>query len=259
MNDKLEYTKDLVLRASELIRTMMESEVEITEKSSASDLVTNVDKAIEIFLVEGITSQYSGQSFLTEEKTVDSIETDDMWIIDPIDGTSNFIFQRDHFSISVALYHKRQPVFGIVYEVMKYQMYWAEVGVGSFINDQKLMMLDQESVLSQVMLCGDVYRPDLFKLAPHELKPKFLTHRFLGSGALETSMVASGRFGAYVFPKIKVWDIAAAVIILACAGGTWQFGEYSNEVVFDDVSRLFIGARNEHIKSDLVSLLKENV
>ena len=90
MSEKLEYTKQLVKEAGQIIRTMMKDHVEVSEKTSHRDLVTNVDKAIEVFLVENISSKFENQSFLTEEKTVETIETDDMWVIDPIDGTSNF-------------------------------------------------------------------------------------------------------------------------------------------------------------------------
>lgn len=255
MNNKLEFTKQLVLEAGEIIRKMMKESVEVTEKSSHRDLVTNVDKAIEVFLVENISSKFADQSFLTEEKTVETIETDDMWVIDPIDGTSNFIFQSDNFAISVALYHKRLPVFGIVYDVMEDKLYWGEIGVGAYLNGTQLDNLDQTTELFEVMITGDVYRPDLFKVSPEELKQLFLTNRYLGSGALETSMVGAGRFGAYVFPQIKLWDIAAGVIILECVGGTWKFGDHENSVPFDDETRVFIGAQNNRIKDALVALL----
>ena len=255
MSEKLEYTKQLVKEAGQIIRTMMKDHVEVSEKTSHRDLVTNVDKAIEVFLVENISSKFENQSFLTEEKTVETIETDDMWVIDPIDGTSNFIFQRDNFAISVALYHKRMPVFGIVYDVIGDKLYSGEIGAGAYLNDVLLDNLDQETELIEVIVSGDVYHPDLFNLSPKELKPRFLTNRFLGSGALETAMVGASRFGAYVFPRIKLWDIAAGVIILECVGGTWTFGEHEDSVPFDDKSRVFIGAQNNRIKDALVALL----
>lgn len=253
--DKLEFAKQLVMDAGELIKAMMEQPVNIEEKSSKSDLVTNVDKATETFLVEGITNRFEDQTFLTEEKTVESKVGDHMWIIDPIDGTTNFIYQRENFSISVAYFHKEEAVFGIVYDVMRKNMYWAHKDLGAYLNDDQLGQLDQNQSLDSALLSGDVYRPGMFKLTPEELKPKFITHRFLGSGALETAQVAAGKFQSYVFPKIKIWDIAAGLIILKMAGGTWLFGESHDKFYFDDCERLFIAASNKNIKDELITYL----
>lgn len=253
--EKLEFTKQLVLDAGSLIKDLMNSAVDVEEKTSKSDLVTNVDKACERFLVEGINRQFPDQSFLTEEETVARDLGDDLWIIDPIDGTTNFIYQRENFSISVAFFHQKKPVFGIVYDVMKDEMYWAHVDIGSYVDDRPTRSLDPNLRLERALLTGDVYRPGLFKLSPEALKPKFITHRFLGSGALETAHVADGKFQAYVFPKITIWDVAAAMIILKCAGGTWIFGEAHDEFVFDDQPRLFIGASNRNIKNELIEYL----
>lgn len=253
--NKLEFTKQLVLDAGDLIRQLMQEDLNVEEKTSKSDLVTNVDKATERFLVEGIHAQYEDQSFLTEEKTVENEMGDHMWVIDPIDGTTNFIFQKENFSISVAYFYQTKPVFGIVYDVMNKRMYWAHVDLGAYVDDVKLKQLDQNTELSHALLTGDVYRPGLFKISPEALKPKFLTHRFLGSGAIETAQVGAGKFHAYVFPKIKIWDIAAALIILQCAGGTWYFGEEHDTFIFDDQPRLFIGASNDSIKNELLEYI----
>lgn len=254
--DKLEFTKQLVLDAGSLIKELMTTSLSVEEKSSKSDLVTNVDKACERFLVEGIQKEYQNQSFLTEENTVEQELGDDMWVIDPIDGTTNFIFQKENFSISVAYFHKQEPVFGIVLDVIKDEMYWGHVDVGAFVNDVKCDLLSTSTTLSNALLTGDVYRPGLFKLSPTEMKPKFLTHRFLGSGALETAHVSSGKFHAYVFPKITIWDVAAAMILLKCVGGTWLFGDEHDTFIFDDVPRVFVGASNLHIKNELVGYLE---
>ena len=255
MNQKLIESKKMVYEAGNLIRNMMAEHVEVSEKTSKSDLVTNVDKATEQFLVEKIQGLFPGQSFLTEEDTVEQILGDDLWIIDPIDGTTNFIFLKENFSISLAFYHKKKPVFGIVYDVMRDKMYVGEQGVGAFLNDVPLSNLDQTILLGDSVLSGDVYHPNLFKETSKNLKPLFVTHRFLGSAALETAMIAASNFNAYVFPNITVWDIAAAVIILEAVGGTFIFGDKINEVYFDNNKRLFMASTNSIILNELISLL----
>lgn len=250
--DKLEFTKQLVLDAGALIKDMMASSVEIEQKTSKSDLVTNVDKAAEAFLVEGINRQYQNQVFLTEEGTVASLVGNEMWIIDPIDGTTNFIYQKENFSISIAYFENEKPVFGIIFDVMKNEMFWGHVEHGAYCNETPLDTLDQDTSLEIALLSGDVFRPDLFKYSPQVMKPKFLTHRFLGSGALETAHVAASKFHAYVFPKITIWDVAAGMILLQCVGGTWIFGDQVNGFYFDDQKRLFIGASNQGILESLL-------
>lgn len=253
--EKLEFTKQLVLDAGQMIKNMMLEGVDVEEKTSPADLVTNVDKACEVFLVEGISKQFKNQSFLTEEKTVESIVSDDMWIIDPIDGTTNFIYQKENFAVSVAYFHKEKPVFGIVYDVIKGEMFWGHVDHGAFMNGRQISPLDQSQTLGQSILTGDVFRADLFSISPEELKPKFLTHRYTGSGALETAYVSDGKFQAYVFPKITIWDVAAALVLLKCAGGTWIFGDVIDGFIFDDQKRLFIGASNDLILNELLGYI----
>ncbi len=253
--EKLEFAKQLVIDAGELIKTMMDQPIDVEKKTSKSDLVTNVDKATETFIVEGIQERFDHQTFLTEEKTVESKVGDHMWIIDPIDGTTNFIYQRENFSISVAYFYKEKPVFGIVYDVIKKDMYWAHIDLGAYLNDQRLEKLDQNQSLDSALLSGDVYRPGMFRLSPAELKPKFITHRFLGSGALETAQVGAGKFQSYVFPKIKIWDIAAGLIILNMSGGTWLFGDKHDTFYFDDCERMFIASSNNLIKNELITYL----
>ncbi len=253
--DKLEQTKILVRQAGDLIKGMMNDGFEINEKTSKTDLVTNVDQATERFLVKGINELFPGQTFLTEEKTVESVNSDDMWVIDPIDGTLNFIYQQENFSISVAYFHKMKPVFGIVYDVMQDKMYWAHVERGAYLNDVKLGTLDQSKVLADSMLTGDVYRPHFFKIQPAQFKPKFIAHRYVGSGAIETALIGSGKFQAYVFPEIKIWDIAAGLIILKMSGGTWLLGEEHDVFYFDDTPRTFLACSNDLIKNELIALL----
>ena len=100
MQERIDFTLDLVKQAGQNIKRLMQSDLEILTKSNDADFVTNVDKATEILLVEGIQRQYPDQDFLTEENTTPRFESDDLWIIDPIDGTTNFIYQKENFGIS---------------------------------------------------------------------------------------------------------------------------------------------------------------
>lgn len=192
--EKLEFAKTLVYEAGDLIKSMMGSSLNVELKSSIADLVTNADTSCERLLVEGINARYAGQSFLTEEDTVATEVGDEMWIIDPIDGTLNFVHQQKNFSISVAYFENQKPVFGIILDVVKNTMYWGHVDDGAYCNDQALDYLGESTLLKEAMITGDIYHPDLFKGSPHELRQKILTYRYTGSGALESAFVASGQF-----------------------------------------------------------------
>lgn len=255
MNKKAEFTITLVREAGERIKAMMNEEIDVNLKSSRSDFVTNVDKQTEMFLVAGIQAAYENQNFLTEEKTVEQEGMEHLWIIDPIDGTTNFIYQKQNFSISVGYYHLGKPIFGVVYDVMANEMFVGIMGEGAYLNGVKLQVLNQETELKDSIISGDVYRPGLFKLTPHELKPLFITHRFLGSGALEVCHIAAGRWQSYVFPSLKIWDFAAAVIVLQCVGGTYHFGDLEDDLYFDNEPRVFIAASNPIIKESLKALV----
>lgn len=255
MQENVKFAIDVVYEAGKRIRHMMQEDIKVEEKTSKSDLVTNVDKQTEAFIVSKIQERYEGQNFLTEESTVDMHGSDHLWIIDPIDGTTNFIYQKQHFSISVAYYHQGAPIFGIVYNVMADEMFVGISGVGSFLNGERLPQLNQDQLLSDSVIFGDVYRPDFFKLSPAELKKEFITHRFYGSGAIEIAEVGAGRAQAYVFPKIKTWDIAAALIILKEAGGTWYFGGEIDHLPIDKNPKVIIAASNQHVRDRLVSFL----
>ncbi len=112
--EKLEFTKNLVLELGVYIRSILDNQLEITSKSSKHDFVTNVDKEVERRIIQSITSKYENQDFITEEKTVKTQGLRQVWIIDPIDGTMNFIVQKKNFAISIAYYEDSNPLFGLV-------------------------------------------------------------------------------------------------------------------------------------------------
>lgn len=255
MRDKIEFTKKLVKEAGENIRKLMENKIEIETKANHADFVTNVDKQTEIFIVEAIKKTYDNQDFLTEENTTPRHESDDLWIIDPIDGTTNFIFQQKNFAISVAFYHQRKAIFGIVYDVMADKMFVGIQGEGAFLNDKKIEMTDQNRPLKQSLMYGDLYSLTLFPKGTEHLRQQLVSHRYLGAASIEICMVAERLSQAYISKNLKVWDVAAAVIVLKEAGGTFFFGGHEDDIYYNDEDGVFISSQNTHIKSSLQKLM----
>lgn len=252
---RIDFTLDLVKKAGENIRTLMSQDIEIETKSSDSDFVTNVDKQTEIFLVKKIQNEYENQDFLTEENTTPRQDSKQLWIIDPIDGTTNFIFQRKNFAISIAYYEDKKPVFGIVYDVMHDDLYLGITGKGATLNGKKLEVKDPTLNLKNSIVCADYSVLSLFPHGANHFMESVLSQRYLGSAAIEICMVAKGDAHAYVSKSLKVWDVAAGVIILKEAGGTFFFGGHDDAIYLHDKGGVFISAQTQTIKNELENMM----
>lgn len=246
MNERIEFTKDLVRKAAENVKRLMSEDVKIDTKSARNDFVTNVDKQTEVFLVEGIKAKYENQDFITEEKMVETQGLDDVWIIDPIDGTTNFIYEKRHFGISIAYYHKKVAVFGIVYDVMADEMFLGIKGQGAYLDDKKIDMLSKDLRVSDSIVYSDV---DTLEKFNSNFRKDIISHRYMGSAALEICGVAANRFQVYAARVLKVWDVAAASIILSEVGGAYEFGGLDNAIHFtNETSEWYCGSNSELLK-----------
>ncbi len=252
MKTRFKQTKELVYETSHLIKKLLENNLEIENKSE-KDWVTNIDKEAEKFLVENLLNFYPEASFLLEEETVTFNEKDEMFVIDPIDGTSNLIHQKEYFGISVAYFYKEEPVFGIVYDVMADKMYAGYKNEGATLNNQKLDMLNHDTRVENSILLGNITREGLFNVELDEILDTIPTYRYLGSGALDTCRVAQGQASAYVFPQIKVWDIAASLIILNEVGGTFYLNGKIDTFTFNDQAQPLLACANKHVLDKLMS------
>lgn len=223
--EKLEFTKKLVVELGNFIRSILDNQLEISSKSSKHDFVTNVDKEVERKIIEAITSNFKNQDFITEEKTVKTQGLSQVWIIDPIDGTMNFIVQKKNFAISIAYYEDSKPVFGVVYDVMNNNLMWAQTGKGSYINEHKMKALNEDAEMDNILINISSKTLQQYKKDPI---PLIMGQRYIGSAALEICEVALGASNAYVSKRINSWDIAAATIILKEVGGVWDYGTFED-------------------------------
>lgn len=251
---KIVYTQELLYLAGENIKEMLQEDLTITAKSE-KDWVTNIDKTTEEFLVTKLRNEFPESNFLTEEDTVATKGKNHLWIIDPIDGTTNLINQKKNFAISVGYYEDGEPRFGIIYDVIYDQMYVGIKDEGAFVNGAKVKNLNPNKTLDNTILFGDIYRPNFFKEDHKIMKERIATHRFLGSAALEICGVGLGHAGAYVFPKVSIWDIAAAVTFLKCVGGTWYFANEIEGFPLEDNKHLILACANENIQNELLTWL----
>ena len=138
-----EFAQGLILEAGNKVRIMMKEDLSIETKSNPNDLVTNVDKATENYIYDAILRSYPDHRVIGEEGHGHHMEDVNgvVWVVDPIDGTLNFVHQQEGFAISIGIYRDGKPYAGLVYDVMKDVLYHAKVGEGAFENNHELKPL----------------------------------------------------------------------------------------------------------------------
>ncbi|GED57477.1 inositol monophosphatase family protein [Brevibacillus formosus] len=221
--------KELALQcarsAGELSLKRMKEPFTVEYKTSASDLVTAVDKEVENHVIQMILARFPDHGILGEESAhaEDYKQYDTLWVIDPIDGTTNFVHQQINFSVSIAVYHKGEGMVGAVYDPSRDELFYAVKGEGAFLNDRPLQV-NRAVSLEQALLCTSVFwnkRAEQIgvDLIVKKLAGKVRGMRLLGSAALEMAYVAAGRLDGYVSMQLNAWDFGAARIIVEEAGG----------------------------------------
>ncbi|ROT73251.1 hypothetical protein C7M84_008321 [Penaeus vannamei] len=219
---------DLVKQAGKVVREAIKKKKNIETKSSAVDLVTESDKAVEKMLISGLSEAFPDHKFIGEESVSAGekcILTDEpTWIIDPIDGTMNFVHSFPYTCISVGLWVKKEALVGVVYNPVLEQMFTAIKGQGSFLNGEKLSVsgekeLGQALVFSEIGTSLDPEKVNTVLTNITNLMPKVHGLRGVGSAALGISSVAAGWGDVFYHFGLCAWDMAAGTLILTEAGG----------------------------------------
>lgn len=210
--------------AGERIRESFSEKLLIHTKSSNTDLVTNIDKEIEQFFINKIHNAFPSHKILGEEGYGDKLNRLDgvVWIIDPIDGTMNFIHQQRNFAISIGIYENGVGVLGYIFDVVHNELYYAKKGEGAFLNDIRLPNLTDVQLKEALIAMNAAWITENKRINYRYLAP-IVKHvhgvRSYGSAALELAYVAAGRLDAYLTMRLSPWDYAAAMIIINEVGG----------------------------------------
>ncbi|MDY0408063.1 inositol monophosphatase family protein [Virgibacillus soli] len=237
LRDELfQKAKQWVYEAGELIKERMNEPLSIDTKSNANDLVTILDKETEKFFIKKIKANYPEHLVLSEEGFGDKLKSLDgiIWIIDPIDGTMNFVHQKRNFAISLGIYCEGIGEIGIIYDVMGNCLYHAKKGEGAYKNEKQLAPLKEKLVLKESIIGMNHYWLCENRLIDHQDMQQFIRTirgvRTYGSAALEFAYVAEGILDAYLTMKLSPWDIAAGIVIVQEVGGvtTDIFGQPVN-------------------------------
>jgi len=215
-----DQAKEWVLKAGEIIRDSLNEQRIIKSKESKKDLVTDVDKKIELFLVKEIKRTYPKHLILSEEGYGDKEITGNgtVWAIDPIDGTRNFVNQKKNFAVSVAVIHQGVGEIGFIYDVTEEFLYSARKSEGAYRNDKRMGDLEVKRELEEASLSFNhelLCESDEFdRYTMERITNKVRLVRSKGSATLEIIQVAEGLSDGYIAKKLSPWDVAAAIIVL---------------------------------------------
>jgi len=237
MKDKL---LQIIKEAGEMLKEGYFSQKEITFKAK-KDLVTTYDIAIENFLKETFAKEFTQFNIIAEESDNHNIEFKDSIIIDPIDGTTNFVNQVPHTCISVGVYKNKKPYMGVVYNPILEELYFAQVGCGAFLNDEPLHVSQDNDLMTSLISTGFPYtsgtcEDDLndVMVKMKNILPNCQDIRRLGSAALDLCYVARGTYEGYYEMNLKAWDVSAGMIVLSEAGGKCTNIDGNDYTLFED-------------------------
>ncbi len=213
---------NIALAAGVILKEKLKAGVTIHHKGRI-DLVTDADRASEEYIVKELQKVFPSHGILGEEGARIEGTSDYLWVIDPIDGTTNFAHGFPHFSVSLGLLKGEEVVLGIVHNPMNQECFVAERGSGAFLNGEKIVVSKQTALQESLLTTGFPY--DIATTAENNLKSFELTNkvsqgvRCLGSAALDLCQVAAGRLDGFWERSLHPWDIAAGSLVVTEAGG----------------------------------------
>lgn len=224
LEDLTSATIPVVRKAADFIRSQAGSvSTDQIESKALNSLVSYVDRSAEEILVEGLGAILPDATFLTEEDTVDNTDSSLVWIIDPLDGTTNFLHNLPFYSVSVALQSHGELVIGIVLEVTREELFHCWKDGGSFLNYQSIRVASNRSFDEAIIATGfpyqDLNQLDQYINVFHSFVKNARGVRRLGSAALDLAFVAAGRFDGFYEFNLNPWDIAAGSLLIKEAGG----------------------------------------
>ena len=192
-----------------LIRDFGEIENLQVSIKGPSDFVSSADKKVEKIIIEELSKSKKKFSILSEETgLLENKDNQNLWIIDPIDGTSNFLHGIPHFAISIALKSHGEITSGLIFDPIKNEMFFAEKNNGSFLNNKRIRVSNKKKL-----------EECLFATNEKKYSNIDLTTRKTGSAALDMAYVACGRFDGFFQENLSLWDIASGIILVKEAGG----------------------------------------
>ena len=231
---------NIMIKASEqaskvLIRDFGEIEKLQVSKKGPNDFVTNADLKTEKIILDMLRKAKPNYSIISEENGIEiNKDKRNTWIVDPIDGTVNFLHGIPHFAISIAYMTEGEIVSGITFDPIKNEIFYAEKNNGAFFNNQRIRVSKKNNINDCLFVTGDNINKEID-----------IPFRKSGCAALDLAYVAAGRYDGYFQHGLSLWDIAAGIILVKEAGGI------TNEINLSNTENLNVIASSENISTKL--------
>lgn len=254
LEDLIEIAKE----AGEIVRNGFGKNFNIEFKTNEANLVTDIDKASEKYITDTIKKKYPAHKILAEESGETANSSEYQWVIDPLDGTTNFAHGIPIFSVSIGLQKNGETIAGVVYDVMRNILYSAELNGGAYADGEKISVSKNNIMGRSVLVTGFPYdiseNPDnaLEKFAAITRVARAV--RRLGSAAIDMCYVARGVFDGFWEVHLHPWDVCAGKLIVEEAGG--RVTDFEGKEI-DIYSKRFLVTNNQVHKS-MMKILNEN-
>ena len=254
----LEFAKKTITSSGKLLLNHFQNISSVQSKSTSIDLVTVADLESEKFIVKEINTSFPDHEILSEESFSNNKISEYRWVIDPLDGTTNFIHDLPIFAISIGLQKNNKTIMGIVYNPAVNKCFWALRNHGAFLNGKQINITSTNTLSAGLLVTGFPYIHDskwennfnLFK----EFYKQSQGVRRLGAAALDLCFVAMGRFEGFWELELKPWDICAGAIIVEEAGG--KVTDWDGSALPFSGKRIL--ATNGHVHDEMINILKQS-
>ena len=226
---------------------------------SVHNLVSEVDINAEHQLVKGLMKALPEAGFITEENSVEQSNKEFTWVIDPLDGTTNFLHGLPFYSVSVALLHNNEPVIGIVHDVSRNEQFYGYKNGGAFLNGRQLNISSPKTLHDSLIVMGFFYNEtdvlEIFLNIMRRLVSESRAFRRLGSAALDLAYVAAGRCDAFFEFNLNAWDVAGGALLVKEAGGIISDFHQTDNYIF---GKEIIAAR-PGTYAELLNLIQQEI
>lgn len=253
-----EFAIGLVLRAGNILmrefRKLAPEQIRFKKKR---ELVTKHDLSVDKFMVEKIRAAYPDHAILSEEEGFRrKAKSDYMWVIDPLDGTTNYIMRHTFFASTLAILKRGEPILGVIYAPYTRELFVAEKGRGAFKNEEKMHVSNENNLKNSFITFAYSHEPQSLKRAigayqHFEFEARSMRH--FGSSSLELAFVAAGRVEAQIItPPVRIWDVAAGVLMVKEAGGmVTDFQGRSSRIAYNGLV-----ASNSRVHNKILQVIK---
>lgn len=258
MSELLRVAIDAAREAGNFLKESVGKVIAVEAKSGeVRNLVSEIDRGAEERIIRNIHRFFPHHAILAEESGGDTGPVEYRWIIDPLDGTTNFLHGLQIFSVTIGIEHNGEVIAGVVYNPNAGELFTAEKGSGAYLNGERISVSDKEELINSLLVTGFPYD---IAANPHNAVEHFVSFlyeaggiRRLGSAAIDLAYVAAGRFDGFWEVHLNPWDMAAGTLLVREAGG--MISGFSGEPT--TIYRKQIVASNGHIHDAMVRILKK--